>query len=94
MIGYGLAGNYRNDANGLSILRTDTISLILMFIFTIVGFGMLLNVYRFGNWLGSTSALMAAAISIQLGPLLQKFWFSVLVTGFGSKNTAVSGSSV
>lgn len=94
MVGYGLAGKYRNDANGLSILHTDTMSLILMFIFAIVGFGMLMNVYRFGNWLGSATALVVVTLSIKLAPLIQKFWFSVFISGFGSINTNASGTSV
>lgn len=94
MIGYGLAGNFRNDANGLTILRTDILSCILMFIFVVVGFGMLLNVYRFGNWLGSATAIIVLAISIQLSPLLQKFWFSVFISGFGSVNMTATSTSV
>lgn len=92
MIGYGLSGSFRNDANGLTVLRTEIVSIILMFIFVAVGFGLLLNIYRFGNWLGSTTAIVILAISIQLSPLMQKFWFSVIITGFGSRTITVKGT--
>jgi hypothetical protein len=64
-----------------------------MFVFMVVGFGMLLNVYRFGTWLGSGTAIMVAAICILLSPLLQKFWFSVFVTGFNSRNVEMNAST-
>jgi hypothetical protein len=90
MIGYGLAGRYQNsgDLNKIPLAGYGgydfggTISLLLMFIFTLVGFGMLLNVYKYGNWLGAGTAIIVVAISILLGPLLQKFWFSVFFTKF------------
>jgi len=94
MIGYGLAGSFRNDTNGSTILYTDTMSFILMFIFVAVGFGMLLNVYRFGNWLGSATVIAVLGVSLQLAPLLQKFWFSVFVTSFGNANKTVSTVTV
>jgi hypothetical protein len=93
MIGYGLAGrydvseNYINNmpptyGNDLNTPTANAYSLILMFIFTVVGFGMLLNVYRYGNWLGGGTAIIVVAISILLGPLLQKFWFCVFISNF------------
>lgn len=66
----------------------------MMFLFVLVGFGMLLNIYRFGNWLGSTMAITIVAISVQFSPLLQKFWFSIFITGFGSVNTSITSSTV
>ena len=93
MVGYGLAGNFRNDPSGLSTLRGEVVSLILMFIFVVVGFGMLNNIYRFGNWLGSATAIIVIGLSIQLSPLLQKFWFSIFITGFGTVNNSVPVTS-
>lgn len=55
---------------------------MMIMLFTLVGFGMLLSVYRFGSWLGMSSALLTVAVLIQYSPLLQKFWFSVFITGF------------
>jgi hypothetical protein len=56
-----------------------------MFFFVSVGFGMLLNIYRFGNWLGSATVILVLAVSIQLGPLLQKLFISIILTGFGER---------
>jgi hypothetical protein len=64
-----------------------------MFIFISVGFGMLLNIFRFGNWLGSTAALLVLATSIQLSPLMQKLWISIIVTGFGSQNLTITNTN-
>jgi hypothetical protein len=57
-----------------------------MFLFVSVGFGMLLNIYRFGNCLGSSIVILVLAVSIQLGPLLQKLFISIIITGFGARN--------
>jgi len=87
MVGYGLSGQFRNESlDGMSILQDGIIGLILMFFFVCVGFGMLLNIYRFGNWLGSSTAIVVLSVSIQLGPLLQKLFISIILTGFGSRN--------
>lgn len=93
MVGYGLAGNFRADISGEVILKSEIVALILMFLFVVVGFGMLLNIYRFGNWLGSATAIITVALCIQLSPLLQKFWFSVFITGFGTVNSTVESTS-
>lgn len=91
MVGYGLSGLFRNESSvGLDVLRHGIVGLMLMFIFACVGFGMLLNIYRFGNWLGSTSAIVILSVSIQLGPLLQKLWISIIITGFGDRNQNIS----
>ena len=59
MVGYGLSGQFRDESlDGMSILQDGIIGLILMFFFVCVGFGMLLNIYRFGNWLGSSTAII------------------------------------
>lgn len=58
---------------------------MLMFLFTAVGFGMLLNIYRFGNWLGAGGAILILAGCVQLGPLIQKLWINIILTGFGSR---------
>ena len=87
MVGYGVAGQFRNESlNGISVLQNGIIGLILMFLFVSVGFGMLLNIYRFGNWLGSSIVILVLAVSVQLGPLLQKLFISIIITGFGARN--------
>ena len=92
MIGYGLSGSFRNSSSAIEILRSDIILLILMFLFVLVGFGMLLNIYRFGNWLGSSTAILLIAVSVQLSPLLQKLWIGVILTSFGSANTTIGST--
>lgn len=46
MVGYGVAGNYTSNSNGIIILQSEVIPIIFLFLFVLVGFGMLLNVYR------------------------------------------------
>ena len=58
----------------------------MLMVFTIVGFGLLLNAYKFGTWLGTGTTIIATALNIQLAPLFQKFWFSVFISGFGTVN--------
>lgn len=94
MIGYGLSGVFRNEVESFLVLRTEINSLILMFLFVTAGFGMLLNIYRFGNWLGTASTLIVLAVSIQLSPLIQKLFISIFLTGFGSVNLNITGSSI
>lgn len=67
--------------------------MILLFIFIVMGFGLLLNIFRFGNWLGSSAAILVLASSIQLSPLLQKLWIGIIVTNFGGR-TITPGISV
>lgn len=57
-----------------------------MMMFIVLGFGLLLSVYRFASWIGITSAFMVVSIGVQFCPLMLKLWFSVFITGFGSRN--------
>lgn len=60
-----------------------------------MGFGLLLNIFRFGNWLGSSAAILVLASSIQLSPLLQKLWIGIIVTSFGGRDISPGpGASV
>jgi hypothetical protein len=52
----------------------------------IIGCGLMLSIYRYGSWLGITTAIIVVAISILLSPLLQKLWFSIIITKFGNDN--------
>ena len=60
---------------------------MMMMIFTILGFGLILNVYKFGTWLGTGTAIIVAALNIQFSPLMQQFWFSVFISGFTNEPT-------
>lgn len=55
--------------------------IVMMSIFTIVGFGLLLSSYRHATWLGPFTALFTFAIGMQVNPLLQKLWWMVLIEG-------------
>lgn len=57
-----------------------------MLLFVIVAFGLLLSIYRFGTLLGVTTAIVVVGMSIQLGPLFHKFWFSAFLDGFRTIN--------
>lgn len=86
MIGYGLAGSFYVEPIANDTTYTEVYGVILLALFVLVGFGMLMSLYRFGSWLGMTTAIIVVAISIQLAPLLQKFWFSVFISSFGNLN--------
>lgn len=58
--------------------------------FGLVGFGLLLSAYRYGTWLGTSSAIIIMAVILQYSPLMQKFWFSVFITGFGTQPDAAA----
>lgn len=55
-----------------------------MLVFTLLGFGLLLSFLKYGTWSGMATALMVVSVNIQLGLLMQKFWFNVLQYEFGS----------
>lgn len=86
MFAYGFAGSFSFETNPSFAAYQEIISVVLLALFVLVGFGLLLSTYRFANWLGTTTAIVVVAISVQLAPLLQKFWFSVFITGFGDVN--------
>lgn len=86
MIAYGLAGSYFVEPDPLEATYNQVFSDILLGLFVLVGFGMVLSFYRFGSWLGMATAIIVVAVSVQLAPLIQKFWFSVFITSFGNLN--------
>lgn len=86
MIGYGLAGSFYVEPNTSYTSYTEVFGVILLALFVLVGFGMLMSLYRFGSWLGMVTAIIVVALSVQLAPLLQKFWFSVFISSFGNLN--------
>lgn len=60
----------------------------MMMLFALAGFGLLLSAYRYGTWLGTSSAIICMAVIIQYSPLMQKFWYSVFISDFGTEPDA------
>mgnify|MGYP000904679372 CR=1 FL=1 len=58
--------------------------------FVIIGFGMILSIFRFGSWLGIVTAIITVAMSLHLSPILQKIFFGVLNTSYGALNLTES----
>lgn len=86
MIAYGLAGSFFVEANSDDATYNQVFAIVIMALFVLVGFGLVLSYYRFGNWLGMATSILVVAVSVQLAPLIQKFWFSVFISGFGTIN--------
>lgn len=55
-----------------------------MVVFALLGFGLLLSFLKYGTWSGMATALMVVSVNIQLGLLIQKFWFNTLLYDFGN----------
>jgi hypothetical protein len=83
MVAYGFS-DYYNDDPTQTIDNVFTVAALGMFV--LMGFGLVLSYYKFGNWLGMTTAIIVVVLNIQLSPLLQKFWFNVFIYHFGYKN--------
>lgn len=58
--------------------------MLMMGLFTLVGFGLLLSSYRNATWLGMLTALLTVALGLQANPLMQKLWFGAFMTGYTS----------
>lgn len=52
-----------------------------------VGLGLMLSFYAKGTALGLGTTIFAIALSIQLSPLLQKFWFNVFIGHFDNNTS-------
>ena len=61
--------------------------MIMLGLFTLVGFGLLLSSYRNATWIGMLTALLTVALGIQVNPLMQKLWFGTFFTGFTTSPT-------
>ena len=76
MLVYGLKGKYfeesfiKNPKDAYGYLNEMALLLLAL-----TGFGLLLSSYKNGTWLGMGSALLVVVVSIQVTPILQKFWF-------------------
>lgn len=93
MVAYGVVGRFFNETGAVTAAEEGIFYTMMLMLFTIVGFGLLLNVFKFGTWLGAGTAILVAAVSIQFSPLLQKFWFSVFITGFSTQPDATQVGS-
>ena len=96
MLVYGLKGKYfeesfiKNPKDAYGYLNE-----MALLLFALAGFGLLLSSYKNGTWLGMGSALLVVVVSIQVTPILQKFWFFVFNTGFTEyPNAEEVGSNV
>lgn len=47
--------------------------------FSIVGFGLILSLLRYGNWLGLATSLIVFAVSANFIPIFQQLWGNVLL---------------
>lgn len=85
LFAYGFAGKfwYQNDATTTNIEVFMLPVYFYMGIFA-VGLGLMLSFYAKGAALGLGTAIFAIALSIQLSPLLQKFWFDVFIGHFNN----------
>lgn len=83
MIGYGLSSTFYQEVNSSVSTLSEAISLAFLGLFVLVGFGLILSFYRYGNWLGMGCAVIVLAISSIIGPLFQKLaWLIVFSKGF------------
>ena len=88
LFAYGFASQLFNEGSSSTLSSTAAnsflVEFILMLVFTLLGFGLLLSFLKYGTWSGMATALMVVSVNIQLGLLMQKFWFNVLQYEFGS----------
>ena len=84
MIAYGIQGVFQEEATPVVSAYPQIMSLIMMALFTIVGFGLLLSSYKHATWLGMASAVLVVAVSIHLSPLVQTLFFQTFNSGFRS----------
>ena len=107
LFAYGFSSSLLNevrDAQTVNPAATNTASTFagqflvlytMMALFALVGFGLLLSFLKYGTWSGMAIALMVIAINIQLGLMMQKFWYNVFINGFGSiENRAASVAAI
>jgi len=100
LFAYGFQSSLLNEGNTNSAtVPTDStaevttqflIQYILMAVFSLIGFGLLLSFLKYGTWSGMATALLVISVNIQLGLLLQKFWFIVFTNSFGNNNDIAS----
>lgn len=59
------------------------------FVFTLVGFGLLLTTTYDSKWTGMSIALFVVAFNFIFAPFIQKFWFEVFF-GFRGPDTVTT----
>lgn len=82
MVVYGIMGTYYREARPNSMTHYGVISTVLTGLFAIVGFGLVLSVYKWGNWLGLATAMFVFALSAQLCPFLQVIGYSLFLRSY------------
>lgn len=55
-------------------------------LFAILGFGLVLSVFRCASWLGVVTSILVFAIFVQLSPILQSLFFNSFVDSFVTTN--------
>jgi hypothetical protein len=89
---YGYAGEIRNattknyPTTGLAgTTYTQTILgnlYVVGSIFVVIGFGLLLTYFKRGTFSALFTSILVASLTTAVSPILQKFWFNVLITNF------------
>lgn len=79
VVAYGLIGSYYKQGLPNTSRYYEVIYVVLTGFFAIVGFGLVLSVYRWGTWLGLASAIFVFAFCAQLGPFLQAIGYSLFL---------------
>lgn len=87
IIAYGISGRYFRETPS-QFKFYDVISVVLQAFFAIVGFGLVLSVYRWANWSGLATSIVVFAVSSQIGPLFQLMWQSAFINSSFESNRA------
>ena len=85
-------GFYAFNVTGENSL-TNSLEFILTNALAVLGFGLLLVHQRHSVRQMLFSTIFVASINMQLGPLLQKFWYDVFIHGFHWKNDDLRSST-
>lgn len=84
---YGFFTSYTvvNYTTKLEYILTNTLA--------VLGFGLLLVHYRFSIKQTIIIALVVCAVNVQMGPLVQQFWYNVFIAGFNKGFIANSNTT-
>lgn len=69
---------------------TTKLEYILTNTLAVLGFGLLLVHYRFSIKQTIIVALVVCAVNVQMGPLVQQFWYNVFIAGFNKGFTSTT----
>lgn len=105
---YGFAGEVRsantekypttglaNTTNPENIQTVLGSIFIFSTVFVVIGFGLLLGYLKKAAFMGIFTAVYTVSITLILSPILQKFWFNIIMTDFhgAAPNTALPPTS-